>query len=469
MIFDVVIIGGGFAGLTAANHAALGGAKSLVLEAGSEELYMCNSRVATGALHVAFRSPEDSSEDLLEAIQEQTSGSSRPDIARAVAENAQATIDWMREEGCEFMQHPRRSYGLPMMAPGREMRAGLDWQGSGPNLFLQELEVKLLKRGGKLRRNARVSRIFTEAGNVSGVELNDGEKIQTGAVVVADGGFQADLELVGRHITKSPEKIRQRNTQTGRGDGMRMAMEIGAATVGLDKFYGHVLSRDAMNSEKLWPYPQVDVICAKGVVVASDGKRFSDEGLGGIYVANAIAQLQDPLSANAIFDASVWEDARESDIVPPNPALMENGGTVLQANTLEELAGATNIDIHGLLATVDEFNRLVRDGSTVALTPERTMVTYPAHTIERPPFYAIPLCAGITVTSGGISVDSRARVLDGSDNPIPGLYAAGSAVGGLEGGLKAGYVGGLIKAFGIGRIAGRSVAEWHAKRSISSS
>lgn len=458
MNFDVAIIGGGFAGLTAANHAALGGLKPVVLEAGSAVLYMCNSRVATGALHVAFRNPEDAAGDLFEAIQTQTSGTARDDLARAVADNARATIDWMRDEGCDFIQHPRRSYGLPMMAPGRAMRAGLDWEGSGPNLFLQSLGEKLAARGGELRRGARVTAILTENGAVTGVELADGERIAAKAVIVADGGFQADAGLVGEHITAAPEKIRQRNTQTGQGDGMRMAMAIGAAGVGLDKFYGHVLSRDAMDSEKLWPYPQVDVICAKGVVVTPDGKRFADEGLGGIYMANAIAGLDDPLSAVAVFDASVWEDAKESDIVPPNPALAENGGTVLQADTLEDLAGKAGIDAAGLAAMAEDFNGLVRAGSAPALTPERTTMTYPAHTLEKAPFYAIPLCAGITVTSGGLSVDGQARVLDGAGKIIPGLYAAGSVVGGLEGGPNAGYVGGLIKAFGIGRIAGQTIA-----------
>lgn len=458
MTFDVAIIGGGFAGLTAANHAALGGAKPLVLEAGTEEFYMCNSRVATGALHVAFRSPEDPANDLLQAIQDQTSGTARSDIADAVAGNAQATIDWMREEGCEFMQHPRRSYGLPMMAPGRAMRAGLDWENSGPHLFLMALGDRLAERGGELRRGARVSRILTEAGAVTGVQLEDGQTLEVAAVVIADGGFQADLELVGQKISAAPEKIRQRNTRTGRGEGLRMAMDIGAATTGLDKFYGHVLSRDAMNSEKLWPYPQLDVICAKGIAVTPDGRRFADEGLGGIYMTNAIAGLADPLSATAVFDSSVWEDAREADIVPPNPSLVENGGTVLQSDSLEGLAHAADIDVDGLLATADEFNGLIRAGSAPALTPARTTATFPAHTLDKAPFYAIPLCAGITVTSGGVTVDAKARVLDSSDKPIPGLYAAGSVVGGLEGGPKAGYVGGLIKAFGIGRIAGRSIA-----------
>ena len=101
---------------------------------------------------------------------------------------------------------------------------------------------------------------------------------------------------------------------------------------------------------------------------------------------------------------------------------------------------------------------MVRAGSAPALSPTRTTKTYPAHMFEKAPFYAIPLCAGITVTSGGVAVDGQARVLDTSDAPILGLYAAGSVVGGLEGGPNAGYVGGLIKAFGIGRIAGRAIA-----------
>jgi fumarate reductase flavoprotein subunit len=237
-----------------------------------------------------------------------------------------------------------------------------------------------------------------------------------------------------------------------------MAMEIGAAAVGLDKFYGHVLSRDVLNNEHLWPYPQLDVVCARGIVVTPDGRRFANEGLGGIYMTNAIAGLADPLSAVAVLDSTVWEDAKESDIVPPNPSLVDNGGTVLAADTLDDLAQKAGIDGAGLLATVEEFNGLVGAGSAPALTPERTTVTYPAHILEKAPYYAIPLCAGITVTSGGLSVDGAARVLDDAENPIPGLYAAGSVVGGLEGGPRAGYVGGLIKAFGIGRIAGQVIA-----------
>ena len=458
MTYDVAIIGGGFAGLTAANHAALGGARPIVLEAGEDDLYMCNSRVATGALHVAFHGPEEPADDLYTAIIDGADGAARPDLARTVADNAQATIDWMRAEGSDFLQHPRRSWGMPMMAPGRAMRAGLDWEESGPNLFLQALGEKLAARGGELRRGARVGSLIVEDGAVTGVILANGERISARAVVIADGGFQADRELIREHITADPQKVRQRNTETGRGEGLRMAAAVGAALVGLETFYGHVLSRDALSNEKLWPYPQLDVLCAKGMVVTDEGRRFCDEGLGGIYVTNAIAGLADPLSATAVFDSSVWEDAKESDIVPPNPSLAENGGTVLQADTLTELAAKAGLDAAGLAATVDTFNGLVRAGNAAALSPPRTTETFPAHLCGKAPFYAIPLCAGITVTSGGVAVDGRARVLNTAGEAIPGLYAAGSAVGGLEGGPRAAYVGGLIKAFGIGRVAGREIA-----------
>ena len=458
MTYDVAIIGGGFAGLTAANHAALGGARPIVLEAGEDDLYMCNSRVATGALHVAFHGPEEPAEDLYAAIIDGSDGTARPDLARTVADNAQATIDWMRDEGTDFLQHPRRSWGMPMMAPGRAMRAGLDWEKSGPNLFLQSLGKKLAARGGELRRGARVASLVVEDGAVTGVVLANGKRIAAKAVVIADGGFQADRELIAEHITADPQKVRQRNTETGRGEGLRMAAAVGAALVGLETFYGHVLSRDALTNEKLWPYPQLDVLCAKGMVVTEDGRRFCDEGLGGIYVTNAIAGLADPLSATAVFDSSVWEDAKESDIVPPNPSLAENGGTVLQADTLTELAAKAGLDAAGLAATVDGFNRLVRAGDAPALSPTRTTEAFQPHLCEKAPFYAIPLCAGITVTSGGVVVDGRARVLNTAGEVIPGLYAAGSAVGGLEGGPRAAYVGGLIKAFGIGRVAGREIA-----------
>jgi fumarate reductase flavoprotein subunit len=462
MSVDVIVVGGGFAGLTAANRCAEHGLKVAVLEAGHDELYWCNSRITTGALHVAFRNPREPADGLLDAVMETTDGTARRDLARSLTQRASATIDWMEAVGANFVEHPRRSTGVKMLAPLREMRAGLDWERSGPNLFLQHLEKSLLGRGGDLRRGCRATGIEREGGRITGVTFDstDGTQFIAGrAVVIADGGFQADEELVGRHITARAGDLQRRNAGTGKGDGLRMAVEIGAATVGLETFYGHVLSRDAMDNHALWPYPQVDLICAQSLVVDRAGGRFADEGQGGIYLANAIARLDEPLSATAIFDAAVWHDALTTDNVPPNPALPEAGGTVIEAADLATLAQKAGIDPDGLARTIAGYNDFVRSGGTPPIEPARTIDQNQAFPVADPPYYAIPLCAGITVTSGGLAVNGRGEVVDDNDRPLGGLYAAGSSVGGIEGGPRAGYVGGLIKSFGIGLIAADSIAE----------
>jgi fumarate reductase flavoprotein subunit len=462
MSVDVIVIGGGFAGLTAANRCAEHGLKAVVLEAGGDALYWCNSRITTGALHINFRNPLEPADGLFDAIMETTGGTARRDLARALASRASATIAWMTEAGANFIEHPRRSTGVKMLAPLREMRAGLDWETSGPNLFLQTLESSLVRRGGKLRRGCRATAIERQDGRITGVMMDGPDGVVTiasRAVVIADGGFQANEELVGRHITARAGDLQRRNAGTGRGDGLRMATEIGAATLGLETFYGHVLSRDAMENDQLWPYPQVDLICAQSLVVDRAGRRFADEGQGGIYMANAIARLDEPLSATAIFDASVWHDALTTDNVPPNPSLPENGGAVIEAGDLATLAQKAGIDPDGLAATVAGYNAFVQADASGVIEPARTTDQNRAFPVTDPPYYAIPVCAGITVTSGGLAVNGRGEVVNTDDRPIAGLYAAGSAVGGIEGGPRAGYVGGLIKSFGIGLIAADSIAD----------
>ena len=102
MSVDVIVIGGGFAGLTAANRCAEHGLKAVVLEAGGDALYWCNSRITTGALHINFRNPLEPADELFDAIMETTGGTARRDMARALASRLSATIAWMTEAGANF-------------------------------------------------------------------------------------------------------------------------------------------------------------------------------------------------------------------------------------------------------------------------------------------------------------------------------------------------------------------------------
>ena len=461
MTYDLITVGGGFAGLTAAVRATELGLRAAVVERGAGEHYMCNSRVCTGVTHIAFLDPKEPEDKLYRQIQAATDDTARDDLARCFAVNGARTLAWLAEHGAEFGDAPHRYRGPPMLFPAREIRAGLDWEHSGPNLFLKGLRRRFEAAGGVMMTETEAVALVMADDACVGLDVvgpSGASRLQATAVVLADGGFQAGRELLARHVTAHSENLCQRNVQTGVGDGLRMAGQAGAELVGLDMFYGHVLSRDAMTDAGLWPYPQLDALCAGAVVVDGAGRRFADEGLGGISLVNSIARLDDPLGTVAVFDAAAWQDAKSADIVPPNPSLVENGGTLWQAGSLEELAGLADLDRDALLATVAAHNDAIDGEAFGELDPPRTVATYPAKPIKQAPFHAIPLCAGITVTMGGIAVDGAARVVRSDDTPIHGLYAAGSTVGGAEGGPRAGYVGGLIKAFLLGLVAAESAA-----------
>jgi len=175
---------------------------------------------------------------------------------------------------------------------------------------------------------------FASAGIEVETDAAEGSaKFNSSSVVIADGGFQSSFDMIRAHISAAPEKLLARNGGTATGDGLRMAQAVGAASTGLGVFYGHLHSRDAMNSERLWPRPYADEIAAAGIVIDADGRRFADEGLGGIYLSNIVARLPDPLGATIVFDQAIWDGPPgRGHAQPPNPLLPEAGGTLHRAH-----------------------------------------------------------------------------------------------------------------------------------------
>lgn len=465
--YDVVVIGGGIAGLTAAGRAAQAGLRVAVLERGTDEQYACNSRYSGGILHIAFHNIREPAGALLEVIETATRGKAEPKLARAFAGNAARVVDWLREEGVEFMSVGNIAYQQWVFAPRRPLTPGLDWKGRGADVAMRLLENNLKQRGGEVLRGTAASGLIVEDRRVAGVEAQrDGAAVRYGAraVLIADGGFQSNLELLRENITAQPSKVMQRGAATGVGDGLRMARAAGAATSELTDFYGHLLSRDAFNNDQVWPYPQCDELGVAGIVINANGERFVDEGMGGVFVANAIARLDDPLSACAVFDEQVWQGPGRNARIPANPLLVEAGGTVHAAPTLAALAKLISVPAGKLEETVSEYNKAYAAGTLAELHPARSSKPIPGNApiptmpVSTPPYYAVPLCAGITMTMGGIAIDAHARVLRESGEPITGLYAAGSSTGGLEGRGGAHYLGGLIKAAVFGLLAAEHIA-----------
>jgi fumarate reductase flavoprotein subunit len=269
-----------------------------------------------------------------------------------------------------------------------------------------------------------------ERGRVVGLTAHkDGEvlDISADAVVIADGGFPGNAELLRKYIGPRPDRMLMRHAGTAIGDGLKMAAEAGAGLVGLDRFYGHLLSCDAMENEGLWPYPQIDAVATAAIVVDQRGYRILDEGLGGISITNDLARLDDPLCATVICDAPVWETAGKAAQIPPNPQLLAAGGTLHRADTIEGLAEAARLVPGNLAATVAVYNDAVRFNRLMTLLPERSARSGAPRRIETPPFFAIPICVGITTTMGGIAIDGHGRVKRPDGSAIAGLYAADGA------------------------------------------
>ncbi len=459
---DVVVIGGGLGGLSAALRAAQLGLRATVLERGQDELYLCNSRFSGGILHIAQHNVLEPADQLERVILDATLGEADLSLAKALALDARRAVGWLAEAGTRFIKVGQIVWQQHVLAPPRPITPGLDWKGRGPDVTLRTLEAALVKLGGRLLRGTAACGLLERDGGCVGVEAvtSDGRQLQfpARAVVLADGGFQANLEMIGKHITAVPSRLKQRGAATGVGDGLRMATALGAAISPLNAFYGHMLSRDAFTNDKVWPYPQLDELGTAGIVVDGAGQRFVDEGMGGVYVANMIARLPDPLSAWAVFDEAIWNGPGKDARIPANPHLVRGGGTVLQAATLTDLAAQMQVPVERLMLTVEQYNDALAQGHNEQLQPRRTSTRIAAMPVRSGPFYAVPLCAGITYTMGGISISADARVLRASGATIGGLYAVGATTGGLEGGSGAGYVGGLIKAATFGIRAAEDIA-----------
>jgi fumarate reductase flavoprotein subunit len=459
---DVVVVGGGLAGLACAVHCAEQGLSALVLEAGEAPRYLCNSRIAMGFFNVAMQDIARGPQVLRQAIDQATRQSADPALADRLANQAAPSLAWLRRQGVRLIVGGHAPANRAMLVPPAAVRPGLQWDNRGADLMLQRLERNLRHHGGQVWRGARAIELLMDRRRCVGVVVAAGGQRRTvvgQAVVLADGGFQANLDLLRRYISPAPDKILQRNAGTGRGDGLLMAQAIGAKLTPMDRFYGHVQSRDALSNAALWPYPTVDHPITAGIAVDRRGRRFADEGLGGVAMANAIARLADPLEAVAVFDHATWMGQARSFILPSNPHLVTQRATIFAAGDIAALAQRAGIAAEGLAATVAAHNSGVRRNE-----PARTGAPAP---ISTPPFYAVPLCAGITYTMGGVAIDAGGRVCHVSGGTIPGLYAAGSATGGHEGGPCAGYTGGLMKALTFGLAAAESIVVRHREPALS--
>jgi fumarate reductase flavoprotein subunit len=451
--FDVVVVGGGLAGWVAAARAQELGASVLVVERSARAPGWGNSVISGGVLHAVLRDPRGAPEQLLATIMELTDGQADRAVAAAWAHNAAPTIAWIEAHGGNLMTDPRFPLRARVFAPVKPTVPGVQSEGYGTENFLNHLAHTVANSGGTIRQPARAIALVAD-GPSWGIDLAvDGgdERVVGRAVVLCDGGFQAAPGLLRHYLGTDQVKLRAADTAVG--DGLRMGLSAGGVAVHMRGFYGHVLARGALDNDALWPYPILDQLAAVGIVIGPRGDRFVDEGYSGVNTTNHIAWSATPLDNWLIVDDAAWERHGRQGVTPPNPHIEEHGGQVLSAPTIQELAVLAGIDPAGLARTVAELSR---NPSTA--TPPRSGDIH----LDVAPFHAIRVVAGVTFTLGGLRVDGSARVVDPGGNPIAGLYAAGGTMGGLHGGPRVGYAGGLLEAAIFGLLAGAHAASRRA-------
>jgi fumarate reductase flavoprotein subunit len=172
-VHDLIVVGAGIAGLSAAIRAAELGLKVVLLERGAGEKYLCNTRMSGGILHVAFRSVKTAPDALLRTIEETTQGRADPSLARALAETSGRAVDWLREQGAKFIRFARVEYQHHVLAPPRRNMPGPDWDGRGPDYLLRTLVRNFAARGGVFLQGVRARELMQRSGTCYGVEAEE--------------------------------------------------------------------------------------------------------------------------------------------------------------------------------------------------------------------------------------------------------------------------------------------------------
>ena len=486
--WDVIVVGGGNAALCAALSASETVKKVLVLERAHEDEAGGNSRFTAGLFRIAYKGADDlktlipdlsddeiantdfgtyTEEQFLDDMARVTEYRCDPDLTEVLVKQSLPTVQWMRKRGVRFTA----AWGRQAFKVGGKFKfwGGLTLEAVGGGPGLVDSETQLAKKAGiEIWYGARALSLLADDSGVNGVVVRHQGKTQevkAKAVVLAAGGFQANTEWRTRYLGPGWELAKVRGTRFNTGDGIRMALDVGAAAVGnWSGCHAVAWDRNAPETGDLavgdnfqkHSYPW-------GVYINAEGKRFVDEGAdfrNYTYAKYGRVILGQPKQfAWQVFDGKVKQQLRDEYRI--------RQVTKISGDTLEALVSRMeDTDQKAALETLKKYNAAVRtdipfdpnvkDGRcTEGLDVNKSNW---ANTLDTPPFEAFAVTCGITFTFGGLRINTDAQVISSDGEAIPGLFAAGELVGGI---FWFNYPGGsgLINGAVFGRIAGASAAK----------
>lgn len=471
---DVIIVGAGIAGLSAAWEAGSRGARVMVLDMSS--VFGGHAVKSGGVLSIVDTpvqqnrgiadSPELAYRDFTEWGED-----ANPEWVRYYVNHSRTEIyDWLSGLGVRFE-------GVGQQ-PGNSVPRVHDTQGRGLGLVSPIYRECLKYPNIVFRWNAKVTGVVSRHGRITGVTAQDLRspkllRFTAKAVVLATGGFQSNLSLLREHWSQNfsfPERILIGSSVNAVGSGLTLAQQVGASIANLDHQWNYPWGvpdpRYADGKRGLY------VKSPASIWINTQGQRFVNEDTTPKISLSAVLQ-QKPATYWAIFDEEgkrhFWIGGGDGgEISSVQKMIFDNPKLTSTAATLAELAAVTGLPASALTETVRRYNELVDKGDDADFQrfgPKRTPARFitrqvvAPRRIERAPFYAIRFFPLTRKSLGGVQIDLQCRVLDARQQPIRGLYAAGEMTGfaGING--KAGLEGTFLgPSLVTGRVAGRAVA-----------
>jgi fumarate reductase flavoprotein subunit len=418
---DIVIVGAGGAGMTAAINATEQGKKVVVLEmmpyAGG------NTTKATGGMNAAEthyqkeQGIDDSVETFIEDTMEGGHQMNNRDLVTVMAEKSAAAIDWLDSIGA-----PLPKVGFSGGATNARIHAPEDGSGVGAYLVTRFLN-KVDELGIEVMYETKATELISDNGTIVGVKAESDEfnyTINAKAVILATGGFGNNQDMIVKYRSDLKGTV-STSAPGAMGDGIVMAEKVGADLVDIDQIQLHPTVEQG-TSMLITESVRGD----GAILVNQEGKRFTNELLTRDVVSAAELE-QTGGYAYIIFDQRLRDGLKAIE-------KYVSTGITVQGDTIEDLAKQIDVDPSVLAETLKTWNQAVANKNDAEFGRDTGM----ENDLSVAPYYAIKIAPGIHHTMGGVKIDTNCQVIDTDGKVIPGLYAAGEVTGGVHGGNRIG-------------------------------
>lgn len=449
--YDIVIVGSGCAGLSAAIEAGDLGAKAVVIEKMPRP--MGNTIYAGGNFNATCTWVQKKADvtDTVDAFYKDmmmvSRGRGDPKLTRMFCEQSAGVVQWVTDR-CHMTWKPLDIQIAPMLARCHEVAGKLQPGGSQLTRNMME-EVK--KLGVPVLFNTKVIELLHDdklkCTGVRVLDKNGSRNIYTkGGVILCTGGFHANKGMVTQYISGSAAWMPLRGSNCCTGENVTLTAPFFPQLLNMDQFHaGPIHGPTRANPSNMVNF---------GICVDPRAHRYIDEASTYVAVAQNTPKRVPENQAYIILDSQVVD-------VPIVKLRFQRyqkaNAKYFQANTIEELAKLAGLPPAALAETVNTYNKAVLAGNGASLKVPATMKPKP-HDITKPPFYAFPFMGGMTATFGGPKINEFAQIINTENKPIDGLYGAGNAVGGI---FYDNYLDGsqLTAAVIWGRIAAQQTAK----------